>query len=289
MSETKFSGELSEEHLPEHQVEKYKFTPTDALITFGRGIEQVSVSTGEGKENIWKNTRLVQELKKDPATGRHMRTGARKQGKPLKFFGPEDDLKEMVAGGNSNILAVVQWMKLAAGQNALPKEIIFSGGRPGYLEKAEAGVSEASVMVPEFKRRLDLEFKDKLIAFDLPSVDIIIDSKNTKDDVSYSLRKAKEKGCRSATIVNVSWAMERTKAFYELNVLKDHPELKDIKVFFVTSDELIVSRYGHRAEVILQELKDSAAYKDTLVNENIGIQKIKEGEYGKGDRGKGNY
>ena len=287
MDETRFDSRLASEYSPESQAEKYKFVPTDALITFGRGIEQVSISGSEGEQKIWKGTRLVQELKKDPTTGRHIRTGQRKAGEPLESFASEDDLKEMAAGANANILATVQWMRLANERNTLPKEIICSGGRPAYLENAEAGISEASVMSLEFKRRLGLELKNKQT--ELPPVDIVTESKNTKDDITYSLLKAKEKGCRSVTIVNVSWAMERTKAFYELNVLKNHPELKDMEVLFVTSDELLVSRFGHRAELILNELKNTAAYKDTLVNEDIGTQKIKEGEYGKGHRGKGNY
>jgi hypothetical protein len=79
--------------------------------------------------------------------------------------------------------------------------------------------------------------------------------------------------------------MERTMAFYQNDVLKDCPQLADIKVNFVTSDELLLSRFGQRAEKILEDLKNSAAYKDTLKNEAIGIRKINEGEYNR----RGNY
>jgi hypothetical protein len=104
-----------------------------------------------------------------------------------------------------------------------------------------------------------------------------------------SLLKAKAKGCRSVTIVHVSWAMERTKAFYEFNVLKDHPELADVEVHFVTSDDLLVSRFGSRAKNILERLKSTTAYKDTMANEAIGIKKVTEGQYGTGGFGKGKY
>ncbi len=269
----------------EVQKEKFQFKPTDAIITFGRGIEQVNTSSavlGE-REQVWKGTRLIQELVRDRETGRHIRTGLRKAGKPLQSFAETDELNEMAAGANANIFAVLEWIKLAEKNNSLPKQIIFSGGRPKYLDKAEPGITEASVMSSEFQRRLKLTHKNKNL--NLPPALVLTESKNTQDDLVNSLTEAKNQGCKSVTIVNVSWAMERTKAFYQNDVLKHYPQLVDIKVNFVTSDELLLSRFGQRAERILADLKSSFAHTDTLKNEAIGIKKIIEGQY----KNKGNY
>lgn len=264
------------------EVKEFEFKPTDVLITFGRGIEKVDMVSGGAQ--VWKGSRLVQELVVDSVIGRGVRTGKRKVGKPLADFGENDELKEMAAGANANILAAVQFFELAAKNNELPKRVIFSGGRPGYLEKEDPLISEALVMGKEFKRRIAVDG-----GLGIPTVEVLTESKNTADDLRGSLLKVLEMGYSSATVINVSWAMERTKAFYEHEILPKNPELRGIKVNFITSDELLISRYGKRAEKILNDLKATKAYKDTLINEEIGRNKILKGEYGIDGRKSGGY
>jgi hypothetical protein len=176
MNEGKFERNISMERPDNSKTEKFEFVPTDALVTFGRGIELVTIKTRKGERKIWKPTRLAQEIRKNSAGGPPLRTGERMVGEP-KDFKPDDEIQEMVAGANANILATLEWMKLAAEHNALPKEIIYSGGRPGYLEGAEEGITESTVMSAEFKRRLGSEFRGKQV--ELPPVDLITESKNT--------------------------------------------------------------------------------------------------------------
>lgn len=255
----------------------FKFEPTDALITFGRGIERVKM--GAKPESVWKGTRLVQDLRVDPATKRGIRTGERKLGAPLKDFGDDDELKEMAAGANANILAALQWLELAEGEDALPKKIIFSGGRPGYLEKEDPSITEAGVMSKEFIRRAGIGKK-----VSVPVVEVLTGSKNTAGDLRDSLLEALKSGCKSATVVNVSWAMERTRAFYEHDALVKNPDLKGIKVNFVTSDALLISRYGQRVVRVLANLKNTKAYKYTIENERIGVNKLTKGTYTEGQK-----
>lgn len=285
--ESQKNSEISISHETREQLE---IKPADCVVVFGRGIETVNLKqAGSSATEVWKPTRYIQRLEKSEGQNRPMRTGKRSLEKPLESFSPEDKIQEMVGGGTANVIATAHIYELLQKRGQTPKEIIISGGRPGYLEKEEPNITEAKVMKSELLRRL----KADSIAMPKDLFTLIEHSRNTKDDLVNSLRLCHEHGYKKVALVNASIAMGRTLAFYE--TIRDNPKDPDAAIFkeldiqFIPADDVLNMRMGKHFDRIKAKLVETKAYKQTLENERIGEEKAHKSEYGQDVYGKGNY
>ena len=245
----------------------------DGIIVLGRGIEQVNV----GGERKWKPTRAIEKLS----------SGKQHSGTRIEGLTPEDgDELVVVAGANANTLAAVELFDELKKSGGQPSLVIFSAGRPDYLKnEKDKALSEGKILAEKFT---GLE-KDKIGETET----LVLDkNKNTKDDILYALKAARDRGIKRVAIITISLHVERASEFAKL-IMQENPELSNIEIQFIPSEELLEKRYSkspHASKKFkegLAKLKQSVAWKRTAEKEKSGVEALRQGKYNQSSQGYG--
>lgn len=182
--------------------------------------------------------------------------------------GEEDN--SVVGGGNSNVLAAIHFLRNLEFYGQRVKEIVFSAGRPPYLQKLSDHLTEGDLMIAKFERLKKY--------YDLPSVPVFNfrENKNTWDDIQKTLELAKSKCYKKIAIIQIDPLIPRIKEFLS-KINNDNSKLcLDIEVL---NSWQILSLVSPHYESILKRVKKTSAHRKTIGMEERGTRMIKDGSY----------
>lgn len=226
----------------------------EILCLLGRGIEHVRI----GPDLVWRPTRYVE---RPTLEGRH--TGLRH-----RSAAPHDD-SSLIAGSNAIIIAGCQLLKEIDRFGEL-RLVIFTGGRPSYLEACSPlGLTEGQIMLERFRRRLeDSDFEHLILA----------KNRNTRDEMRETCQAAVCRGLTRVRAVTVSVHVPRTQEFAR-QACREFP---GISVCVEAAEDVLSRRYSNRPRCLeeIHKVKASPCYVRTAEREQRGLEALRSGNYG---------
>jgi hypothetical protein len=186
---------------------------------------------------------------------------------------PDGDTKDaIVAGGNSNILAAVHFLRNLEKEGKYVREIIFAAGRPPYLQKLSDSLTEGDIMLEKFNKLKNF--------YRLPDVPVgnFRDNRNTWDDVRETVGHAKEMEYKNVAMITVGLHVPRVEEFIKKALIDAGGSAEEININVLDGWQILV-KAGSHFQKIFDFVKNTKAYQNTAEMEERGIRMIKDGTY----------
>lgn len=245
---------------------------TDCIIEIGHNIERLrdgrfypsSLAISVREAGSWSD-----------GAKKYVRTGIKPAGTVKELYQSDEAI---AAGGVLEVVACAYLYDVLRSERHIPKLVIHSGGRPGYLDEAahdQPDMTEAKPMVELFHHRIALSSSTREIMLET--------GKNTKDDMRDSLTEALKAGCNSAVILSLEMRMPRCWVFVQ-QVTAENPQLAVIDVKYRSTEEIITLSAQNKGrlpqwEKALHEFKASKPYQRTFNDEKNGFDMAAKGMY----------
>lgn len=229
------------------------YLETEVLIILGRGIENYN--------GHWFPTRLIEK-----GIGEY----SAHSGTSHDGIDPDTGDDIVIGGGNSNVRACYEIIKRFHEAGRELPFVIFSAGRPNYLENTDLSISEGSVMRKKLTYLLERDH------IELPKTEIISSNKSTLDDINFALKICADRGYKRVSIVTIephllrSWHMTR-KALNEKDI-----DQRLTQVEFINSWN-VLSEIDTKYKGIFDRLRKTKAYQRTQMLEKGGLDALFRG------------
>ena len=232
----------------------------ECVVVPGHSIERVG-------ENEWVPSRLIQEV-----DDRGWRTGKRNQN-----LGPDSE-NAIVGGGHAVVLAAEQCCSELSAVGQPPKLVIFSGGRPGYLNENAPDKPELCEATPMMGAFGQTPKETGVVA--------LTESQTTLDDIRNSIQYALSHGLNRVAFILMDVRLERASALWEMMKSND-TNMGSLDVRFLPAEEFLTRHFrSHPAyENVLSAYQSSHALNRTRLDEARGAEAARNGTY----QGTGNY
>ncbi|MCC2630683.1 MAG: hypothetical protein K0S38_492 [Candidatus Paceibacter sp.] len=203
----------------------FQLPSADCLVIHGRGIELVQ--SGESYE--WQPADEIQKLPLERGAIRSLYRDTTVLMNNREGF---------IAGGTAVAWAASLYLSEMIKRQETPDLVIYSGGRPKYLEEAiKQGLAPA-----DFNEGIVMQkaVENGIKGFIAYRSEIHGHNRNTSDEVMNSLEKAINEGLHRVVYINTSIALPRTAMFYFTAGREKYPQ---VHASFLSA-ERIIAAYG---------------------------------------------
>lgn len=182
-----------------------------------------------------------------------------------------DDKRILIAGAHVNALGGTILFEKLRKDGVPPKIVIFSAGRPPYLQKnPDPTLTEARIFKNFFLKNPNYNEAETEIILQTQNI-------NSYGDVIETLRFAQARGFQRIGIVTLTVHIARCQEFYA-HALAMESSFKSLKIHWFASEFLVLEKFPSEYK-FLWEAFISKAYARTAEHERRGIQAIRQGTY----------